>query len=103
MGVKSQTQNSQALQDLHFMWEHGTVVSSHYIPPSELSAFPAGLKQEWLVETRGMAAALGTLLPWGKSLSGSLAVLHNFLGAEQTGREKGFHAPGMGRGGAEQL
>lgn len=92
--------------DLQFVWEHRSVVSSHYIPLSEPSAFPAGLKQDWLVETRGMAAAPGTLCFHGaKSLPGPLAVLHTFLGAEQAGREKGcaFHAPGMGRGGAEQL
>lgn len=102
VGTKSQTQNSQTLHNLHFMWERGTVVSSHYIPLSELSAFPAGLKQDWLVETRGMTAALGTLCFHGaESLPGSLAILHSFLGAEQTGREKGcpFHAPGMGREG----
>lgn len=96
-GIKSQTLNSQTLHDLLLMWEHGTVVSSHYNTMSGLSAFPAGLKQDWLGETRGMAAALGTLCFHGeKSLPGSLAVLHAFLEAEQTGRER---APGMGRQG----
>ncbi|KAF4787689.1 hypothetical protein TURU_168309 [Turdus rufiventris] len=40
------TQNSQTLHDLPFVREHRAVVSSHYIPVTELSAFPAGPKQD---------------------------------------------------------
>jgi len=82
---QAETRPGQKSPRLHmylcFTWERSTAVSSHYVSVSELTAFPAMLRPDWLVETRGVSAAVGTLcFHEVKSLPALLAVLNAFLG-----------------------